>query len=347
MISVIILLAGLLLRTGLIDRWPEPRTIIATSSRDSLVIDGNLNERAWQAAAWSDPFVDITGDSALHPRFSTRVALVWNTTHLFIAARLEEPHVWARLRQRDTVIFYDNDFEFFFDPDGDNHRYGEIEINALNTVWDLLLERPYRDGGPALDAWDLHGMRTGVWIDGTLNDPLDTDGGWSVEIAIPWDDIASLDARSMPPSPGTQWRINFSRVEWTVRDSSNIYVKAAPREDNWVWSPVGVVNMHMPERWGVLEFRDEGETGAVALDTAAEHVRRLLMAAYAVQKEFRKEHGRWPSMHELETRSGTALPQGSEVRSTNDATEIWMPYTTDDGDGQWAGVTSDGRLLWK
>lgn len=31
----------------------------------------------------------------------------------------------------------DNDFEVFLDPDGDNHNYYEIEINAHNTVWDL------------------------------------------------------------------------------------------------------------------------------------------------------------------------------------------------------------------
>ena len=46
---------------------------------------------------------------------------------------------------------------------------------------------PYRDGGPAIDAWDIRGLRTGVEVDGTLNDPLDEDRGWSVEIAIPWD----------------------------------------------------------------------------------------------------------------------------------------------------------------
>ncbi len=26
-------------------------------------------------------------------------------------------------------------------------------------------------------------------------------------------------------------------------------------EDNWVWSPQGAVNMHLPSRWGEVEFR--------------------------------------------------------------------------------------------
>ena len=30
------------------------------------------------------------------------------------------------------------------------------------------------------------------------------------------------------------------------------------REHNWVWSPQGVIDMHRPERWGVVEFRRGG-----------------------------------------------------------------------------------------
>ncbi|MFO0826191.1 MAG: hypothetical protein U0792_24250 [Gemmataceae bacterium] len=45
----------------------------------------------------------------------------WNDEAIFIAAELEEPHVWATLTEHDSVIFHDNDFEVFLDPDGDNH----------------------------------------------------------------------------------------------------------------------------------------------------------------------------------------------------------------------------------
>ena len=35
----------------------------------------------------------------------------------------------------------------FVDPAGCNHAYKEFEMNARNTTWDLLLNRPYGDGG--------------------------------------------------------------------------------------------------------------------------------------------------------------------------------------------------------
>ena len=58
----------------------------------------------------------------------------------------------ARSPTHDAVIFHDNDFEVFIDPNGDNHEYYEFEINALGTVWDLFLPKPYKDDGKAMNA---------------------------------------------------------------------------------------------------------------------------------------------------------------------------------------------------
>src|SRR5688572_9247990 len=160
---------------------PHPKGYVCFRAAAPLVIDGKLDDAAWKSAQWTDDFVDIQGDKKPRPRFKTRTKMLWDDEFLYIGAELEEPHVWATLTQRDAVIFHDNDFEVFLDPDGDNHLYAELEINALNTVWDLLLVRPYRDGGPAITGWDIPGLRTGVSIQGTLNDPSDVDEGWSVE----------------------------------------------------------------------------------------------------------------------------------------------------------------------
>jgi hypothetical protein len=46
-----------------------------------------------------------------------------------------------------SIIFHDNDFEVFIDPDGDNWMYYELEVNARGQVWDLQLIRPYRWDG--------------------------------------------------------------------------------------------------------------------------------------------------------------------------------------------------------
>ena len=154
--------------------------------------------------------------------------MLWDDEFLYFGADLEEPHLWGTLEERDAVIFQDNDFEVFIDPDGDTHAYFEIEINALNTVWDLLLIQPYRDGGPAVHAWDIAGLRTAVDLRGTINRPDDRDEGWSIEMAIPWKMLAEAAPRRARPRAGDQWRINFSRVQWQL-DVSRGWIRQAAR----------------------------------------------------------------------------------------------------------------------
>jgi hypothetical protein len=172
--------------------------------------------------------------------------MLWDDNYLYIAAELEEPNVTATLTEHDSVIFHDNDFEVFVKPLPKTESYYEFEMNALNTGWDLYLSKPYLKGGKADNSWDIVWLKTAVVVRGTLNKPTDKDHGWTLEIAYPW--RAFLNRQDVSaPGAGTEWRINFSRVEWKA---------GQPKEDNWVWSPQGVVNMHVPEQWGYLRFVD-------------------------------------------------------------------------------------------
>lgn len=199
--------------------------------------------------------MDIQGPDHPVPRHDTRCKMMWSDHHLYVGARLDEPHVWATLATHDQIVFHDNDFEIFIDPDGDGCDYYEIEINALGTIFDLRLTRAYNQGGTAQHGWHATGMLSAVHVDGTLNDPTDMDRNWSVEFAIPWATLAEFSTATCPPQPGDTWRINFSRVQWqrTIEDAT--YAKVPnTREDNWVWSPQWKVNMHIPGEWGYLTF---------------------------------------------------------------------------------------------
>jgi hypothetical protein len=228
-----------------------------TCPRGTPTIDGRLDDPAWARAPWTDSFVDIRGAAAPRPRFATRAKMLWDDDFLYIAAELEEPNIWATLTAHDSVIFRDNDFEIFLNPTGDTLKYFEFEMNALNTVWDLFLSKPYRHGGKADNSWEIPGLRTAVAIDGTLNNPADADRRWTVEIAFPWSAFRDRSGKGRP-FPGEEWRINFSRVEWQTRIVDRKYEKIPKTpEDNWVWSPQGEINMHIPERWGYVRFSEK------------------------------------------------------------------------------------------
>ncbi len=215
-------------------------------------LDGVLSAE-WDLAPWTDDFVDIAND--VRPRFRTRAKMLWDDEALYIGAELEEPHVWGTLTKRDSVIFHDNDFEVFLDPDGDHADYLELEVNALGTPWDLRLAYPYRAKGSEL-PYTIKGLRVGVHVDGTLNDPSDEDRGWSVTIAWPWEDIREWCRGACPPQAGDVWKIDFSRVQWRHDVVDGAYRRREGPEDNWVWSAMGVVDMHRPWMWGRLQFAD-------------------------------------------------------------------------------------------
>ena len=222
----------------------------------SMQIDGRISEPDWKRAAWTDWFVDIEGAAKPKPRFKTRAKMLWDDKYFYIAAQLEEPHVWATLTAHDSVIFRDNDFEVFLNPSGDTNNYFEFEMNALNTGWDLFLPKPYKKGGKADNSWEIPGLKTAVAVRGTLNKSSDKDRGWTLEIAFPWAGFRHGDFAAPKPSPGAEWRVNFSRVEWRHRIVNGKYEKIPSlKEDNWVWSPQGLVDMHVPERWGVVQFQ--------------------------------------------------------------------------------------------
>jgi hypothetical protein len=304
------------------------RRYVAYRPQSRPQIDGRIDKAFWSQAPWTEAFVDIEGESRPPPTYRTRAKLLWDDAALYIAAEMQESHVWATLRQRDSIVYHDNDFEVFLSPTGDNHAYYELEVNALNTIFDLFLSKPYRDGGPADHAWDVRGLQSAVHVDGTLNDPRDEDRGWSVELALPWSAFDRHGAVRCPPRDGDHWRLNFSRVQWDHEISDGQYRKVAGRpEHNWVWSPQGVIDMHRPEQWGYLQFSSitAGSGPANFIPDPSESARDALHRVYYAQLEFRHRNGRWASaLEELGADAGAPVT----LRERPDGWEAAVPFPT-------------------
>lgn len=277
---------------------PHSYTVLYTT--DLMMMDGKAAEPAWNQAPWSTYFTDIEGEHKPAPAYQTRFKMVWDKHHLYVYAELEEPHLWGTLTHHDDIVYNNNDFEIFIDPDGDTHQYYEIEVNVLKTILDLYMDKPYRNRGITRLNWNAAGLKTGIALQGTLNKPDDIDKQWTIEMAIPFAAL-TMDKPTPTPENNTVWRMNFSRVQWHHVIANNQYQrrmddnqKLLP-ENNWVWSQQGVINMHFPERWGYVLFSTQAE--ATGLPTYklpfSESAKHYLWLVYYKQKDFFASHKRY------------------------------------------------------
>ncbi|SMG51778.1 carbohydrate-binding family 9-like protein [Paenibacillus aquistagni] len=295
----------------------NPKHYICHRAQGPLELDGRLDKPFWESAPWTDDFVDIEGDLKPHPWKRTRVKMLWDDEYMYFGSEMEEDEIWATLTERDSVIFYDNDFEIFIDPDGDTHNYYEFEINALNTVWDLMLPKPYRDGGPPINGWDIQGLKTAVHIEGELNNPQASNKKWTLEVAMPWSSLKEAAFESRKPNAGEYWRVNFSRVEWHVDIVDGQYVKRinpetnrSLPEENWVWSPQGVINMHYPEMWGFVLFSEQNVS-----DSSNDEQRFILPRDEQIKWELRKLYYRERNYYEANGKFSSSF---EELRGTDE-----------------------------
>jgi|TARA_R100000963_G_C4644313_1_gene108138 hypothetical protein len=324
---------------------PNSYTIYKTSS--PLTIDGKNEESVWDKAEWTDPFIDILGEIMPKPYYDTRVKMLWDEEYIYFYAEMEEEHVWGDITQRDAVIFYNNDFEIFIKPNQYQPYYGEFEVNALGTLWELFLARPYRRNGPVLDHWDLNGTKVGVDVQGTLNDPSDIDESWSVELAIPIKPLANID-RGNDFGVGSMWRINFSRVQWQHQITDGVYEKKTDDqgnrlpENNWVWTQQSAIDMHRPEHWGYLYFA-ENQDSEIDKD-GLENEYQLLFHLYRNQLNWQRDNGTFSA--DIKNLGGSNFNiNETKLTASTTLTKLGFELTVTNSEQTSLTINQDGYII--
>ncbi|KAK6181283.1 hypothetical protein SNE40_009170 [Patella caerulea] len=236
---------------------PQPsHYVVYHVDTHSIVIDGKLDEQAWREVSWSAPFVDIRGEGSPTPRYETKMKLRYDDVNLYLAFYMEEPDVWANITKHDGPVYGDNCLQILIDTKQNNHKYKEIVMNALGTVSDIMMTKPYIDDGEQQIIWESDVKRS-IYIDGSINDPNKPSTFWTVEMAIPFKSLFfGVKHKHSVPSDRDTWRANFVRVEYEVIANKGKYEKkAGGGTDLWQWYANGVINSHIPDIWGLIQFR--------------------------------------------------------------------------------------------
>jgi len=198
-------------------------------------IDGVLDDAAWAAAT---PLTLVDSLDGSKPQLRTTVRLLWDDAALYVAFDCEDPDVWGTFRNRDDPLYTQEVVEVFLDADADGKTYNEIEVSPHNVLFDAYF--PARRQGMDL-SWDS-GVLSAVKVAGTIDDPSDHDQGWTVEMRIPFDHLASVPR--LPPRSGDRWRFNLYRLD--LPDRKNAQGQAL--------SPLFVGDFHALDRFAWLVF---------------------------------------------------------------------------------------------
>jgi hypothetical protein len=214
-----------------------PRTHRVFRTTEKIIVDGKLDEPAWQKIASTGRFARTTGGNA---KSQTWAKMLWDDEHLYIAFHCSDSDIRSPYTKRDDPLWQTDAVEVFLDPSGKGENYYELQVSPANVIFDAFFprRRPPPDRGG--DLGYTANLKTGVFVDGTLNRPGDTDKSWVAEMAIPFKDIRF--APNTPPKEGDVWRANFIRVERTSGEF-----------DDSAWSPPGN-DYHNLSQMGTLVF---------------------------------------------------------------------------------------------
>jgi hypothetical protein len=213
----------------------------------AIQLDGRLDEAPWKAAADTGGLVDPrSGRADPRSRVKGTARVAWDDGHLYLAfvigdadpvtpfrAAEVDPHLWERSSAVEVMIQPG-------DP-GNNSHYYELQVDPAGAVWDTRFEDYNQPITEAPDGRRRFGhqewssrVQKGIAIDRAA-------GRYTIELALPWDTLASPNA-SAPPREGDVWRMNF----YSFRDG---------QRDALAWSPtLGQGNFHLSARFGRVRF---------------------------------------------------------------------------------------------
>jgi hypothetical protein len=221
-------------------------------------LDGKLDDAVWKDIPSTGAFVNTMTGAPTEQK--TEAKLAWDSKFLYVAFDNQDSDVWSNLTKRDDKLWTQEADELMIDADGNGKTYVELQVAPNGNVFDTYLPE-YRKYEDTIDpkrkpySWNSK-MQAKVFVDGTLNKREDKDKGWTVELAIPLEDVKGLDKDSKvktPPTVGDVWRFNMYRMD----------MPQGKPQQAMGWSPPLVGDFHALDKFGELVFGDEkGNVGA-------------------------------------------------------------------------------------
>jgi hypothetical protein len=204
-----------------------------------IVIDGKLDEADWKTAPDTGPMVQtMTGAPGA---FIATARVLWDETRVYVAFNVLDNYLKSTFDKTDDHLWEQDTVEVMFDPDGDGKNYFELQVSPRSVHFDTRYDSRRQPRPFGHIDWDSQ-VEAKAIAQGTPNDDA-ADGGYVVELAVPWSAFATGEPPAAPPIAGTLWRINFFVMD--ARDQGQRAVG---------WSPPRIGDFHTLDRFGRVQF---------------------------------------------------------------------------------------------
>lgn len=226
-LSLLILLLG-----SSLFGWTQPKTIQAIKSSQAPIIDGSLDDAAWQSAPIATDFITNTPVFGKPASAKTIVKVIYDNNSIYIGAYLyDDPNEIRRqftLRDDQSNANVDY-FSVFLDTYKDRQNAFQFQVSARNVQTDTRVSPQYATtyGSYGDVSWDA------VW-DSKVSMKAD---GWVVEMRIPYFAIR------FPKSRIQDWGIQFLRFSKRYNEAS-------------FWNPVNPNQSGFANQFGDLQGLD-------------------------------------------------------------------------------------------
>ncbi len=220
----------------------HPLTLVSRAESPPK-LDGIPDDTCWDNTAACTGFVGVR--SLAPAQSGTTVRLCYDDRNLYALFFCDEPilsvaqqrrHEFAaKVDERDGDVYRDDSVIMLLDPVNAGKQVFEFTINSLGVIADAHCPGP--------DLWESRdtGWNSSAHAAGTTGD-----GVWSVEVAVPFVDLAA-----QPPAAGDVWQVCLGRI-------------ARARKENTSWNTSNR-GFHDPRSPGALVFA--GPARGVALET--------------------------------------------------------------------------------
>lgn len=226
------------------DGPPAVRAAECRWASGPIRLDGKADEPAWQKAQTLD-FVVFW--QKRKPKTATQARLLWDDQFLYFTAEMEDSDLYADIKERNGMLWFNDVFELFFKPRTDRLPYYEFQVNAANAQLELFFPSRGSGGYQRAAKTTKFGMESAVALHGTLNDWTDKDKGWTVEGRIP---LSAFEASGDKPKPGDKWRFALCRYDYSA---------AFDEPETSSTAPLTQPSFHRYEDYGELTFVKPGK----------------------------------------------------------------------------------------